>query len=76
MFDHEKFETLFGMLAILICLNCKAELWGNAIKAIKNKKHHRPSYSLFNYGMRILGTVFSKIKDYLADVQEIIRMLT
>jgi hypothetical protein len=75
MFDPEKLETLFGLLSILICVNCKTGSWGNAIKPIKIKKHKRPAYGLFNYGLHIICAILSNIKDYMADFKQIIWLL-
>lgn len=71
----DKLNTLFGLLAILTCLNCKVGNWYHSIKPIKIKSHGRPSYNIFNYGMRIMSSVMNNINDYTNDFKVILDIL-
>lgn len=72
--NPEKLETLFGLLAILTCWNCKIGHWVNKIKPIKIKKHNRPSKTLFTYGMQIISLIINNLSQYKADFKQIIKI--
>lgn len=72
---QNKIEVLFGLLAILTCWNCKIGYWRNKINPIKIKKHDRPMYNLFHYGMQVFSAIFNNIYDYTQDFKKLLKIL-
>lgn len=55
--NPERVKKVFALLAIAFCWAHKTGEWRHEQKKIKIKKHGRPAFSLFRYGL-----------DYLVDV--------